>query len=232
MSQPARASRLAEIAVLASLLALALALGACTHAGVVVGDHHPPVVTGDHGHGPPPHAPAHGYRRTHQDAHHGGDIELVFDSGLGVYVVVGFPSHYWLEGTYYRESGGSFEIAASIDGPWSASASRSLPPGLAKAKGKPGHAKGNGKNEKHCQQRQSIRRQREADDRGRCGLPGCCHPVARDRQHAGENPQPGCAEGEHRVAKQGHEEPTVVRGIHPRPLVPQCVADAREDRSG
>lgn len=137
MSQPA-CTRLAA----AALLGFALALGACTHAGVVVGDDHPPVVTSDRGHGPPPHAPAHGYRRKHPDAHH-GDVELVFDSGLGVYVVVGFPSHYWLDGTYYRERSGSFEISASIDGPWTAS--RSVPPGLAgKAKGKP-QAKGKGK---------------------------------------------------------------------------------------
>ena len=144
MRQPA-CNRRRAAASLASLLAFTLALGACTHAGVVVGDSHPPVVTGDHDHGPPPHAPAHGYRRKHQDQHHGGDIELVFDSGLGVYVVVGFPSHYWLDGTYYRERSGSFEIAASIDGPWSTS--RSVPPGLAKGKGKgkPAHAKGNGK---------------------------------------------------------------------------------------
>lgn len=129
---------------LAVLLALAFALGACTHAGVVVGDadDHGAGYEHDRGHGPPPHAPAHGYRRKHHDQHHGGDVELVFDSGLGVYVVVGFPSHYWLEGTYYREQGGSFQVAASIDGPWTAS--RSLPPGLAgKAKGKPSNGKGN-----------------------------------------------------------------------------------------
>ena len=68
----------------------------------------------------------------------------VFDSGLGVYVVIGFPSHYWLDGVYYRDQGGSFQVSASVDGPWSASAT--LPPGLAgKAKGKPPNGKGKAK---------------------------------------------------------------------------------------
>ena len=49
------------------------------------------------GNGPPPHAPAHGYRHKHQ---HG--VELVYSSELGVYVVVGFPNHYFSEGHYFR----------------------------------------------------------------------------------------------------------------------------------
>jgi hypothetical protein len=129
---------------LAIVTGLTFALG-CTHASVGVGDGHDHGhVTTAKGHGPPPHAPAHGYRRKHHDAHHHGELELVFDSGLGVYVVVGFPLHYWLDGTYYRERSGSFEIAASIDGPWRTSAS--VPPGLAgKAKGKSSNGKGNAK---------------------------------------------------------------------------------------
>ena len=53
------------------------------------------------GHGPPPHAPAHGYR--HKAQRHGAELE--FDSGLGVYVVVGVPLHYYLDGLYLRLDG-------------------------------------------------------------------------------------------------------------------------------
>jgi hypothetical protein len=133
--------------VAAAAMVMALTLAACSHDTVVVAGGDSGYAQPDRGHGPPPHAPAHGYRRKHHDAHHAGDLELVFDSGLGVYVVIGFPSHYWLDGTYYRERAGSFEIAASIDGPWSTSRT-ALPPGLAgKAKGKSSNGKGNGKSQ-------------------------------------------------------------------------------------
>ncbi|MEE9551944.1 MAG: hypothetical protein V3V89_02760, partial [Gammaproteobacteria bacterium] len=70
------------------MLGAALTLSGC---GVVkVHDDH------DRGYGPPPHAPAHGYRHKH----HGHDLE--FDSHLGVYVVVGLASVYFLDGLYYK----------------------------------------------------------------------------------------------------------------------------------
>src|SRR5262245_650986 len=62
---------------------------------------HPPVVEEDHHHGgPPPWAPAHGYRHKQHRAYqsHEGSVELVFDSGIGVYAVVGFPNYYWWDG--------------------------------------------------------------------------------------------------------------------------------------
>ena len=80
--------------------------------------------------GPPPHAPAHGYRQKHHAR--GGDIELVFDSGLGVYVVVGWPGHYWHDDHYYRDVDGAWQVSVRLDGGWSAAPSRKLPPGLAK----------------------------------------------------------------------------------------------------
>ena len=42
--------------------------------------------------GPPDHAPAHGYRKKH---HHHHDIEMVYDSGLGVYVIAGYKGLYF-----------------------------------------------------------------------------------------------------------------------------------------
>ena len=86
---------------------------------------------GKRGHGPPPHAPAHGYRHKHQG------VELVYDSGRGVYVAVEFPLHFYLKGSFYRFHDSEWEISANIKGPWKVIAEEELPPGLqAKEKGK------------------------------------------------------------------------------------------------
>jgi hypothetical protein len=53
--------------------------------------------------GPPPHAPAHGYR------HHHGPVDLRWDAHLGVYVVIGHPHHFFHDGRYYRRSGDHWE---------------------------------------------------------------------------------------------------------------------------
>ena len=93
--------------------------------------------------GPPPHAPAHGYRHKHQD--HG--VELVYDSGLGVYVVVELPNHFYFEGHYYRHGETQWEIGVHVDGPWEVIAEKSLPKGLRgkrKGKGKPKEHPGKG----------------------------------------------------------------------------------------
>ncbi len=84
-----------------------------------------------HGQGPPPHAPAHGYR-----AHHSGG-ELSYDSGLGVYVVVGHAGHFYADGRFLRLRGDLWEASKSLGGPWHATSTRSLPPGLT---GKRGHS--------------------------------------------------------------------------------------------
>jgi hypothetical protein len=78
--------------------------------------------------GPPPHAPAHGYRHKQ----HG--VELVFDSGIGVYVVVGHPNHYHDGKRYYRLSGQSWQVSARLHGAWVTIASEKVPAGL---RGKP-----------------------------------------------------------------------------------------------
>jgi hypothetical protein len=84
-----------------------------------------------HKHGPPPHAPAHGYRHKHNG------IELVYDSGRGVYVVIGIPHHYYFKGHYYRLRETTWEMGIHIDGQWEFVSENSLPKGLrAKQKGK------------------------------------------------------------------------------------------------
>jgi hypothetical protein len=57
-------------------------------------------------HGPPPHAPAHGYRQ------HRHGVDHVFDGRLGVYTVVGQPHTYWHDGGYWRHSQGYWERGA------------------------------------------------------------------------------------------------------------------------
>ncbi len=86
--------------------------------------------------GPPPHAPAHGYRHKHHE--HG--VELVYDSGLGVYVVVELADHFYFKGHYYRHGETHWEIGVHVEGPWEVVAEKSLPKGLRskkKGKGKP-----------------------------------------------------------------------------------------------
>ena len=100
-----------------------------------------------HKHGPPPHAPAHGYRHKHQG------VELVYDSGRGVYVVIGLPHHYYFKGHYYRLRETNWEVGVHVEGPWDFVSDELLPKGLrAKEKGKgkskerPGRGLGKEKN--------------------------------------------------------------------------------------
>jgi hypothetical protein len=93
----------------------------------------PQVVVVHEGGGPPPHAPAHGYRRKQKDAH--GELELSFDAGLGVYVVVGFPNLYFYGDHYFRLADAGWQISVRHDSGFVAAAERDVPPGL-RAKGK------------------------------------------------------------------------------------------------
>ena len=97
------------------------------------------------GHGPPPHAPAHGYRaKTRQG------VEVVFDRELGVFIVVGLRGTYFWADFYYRqESGGRWERCDRLDGAWVGIVETSLPPGLrgwhgAPRSGLPAKARGHG----------------------------------------------------------------------------------------
>ncbi|MBW2316987.1 MAG: hypothetical protein JRH10_22740 [Deltaproteobacteria bacterium] len=78
------------------------------------------------GHGPPPHAPAHGHRhRRHQD-----ELELVFDAGLGVYSVVGRPDYYWHRDRYLHWTSGSWRVSRRFDGRWAGISIDAVPAGL------------------------------------------------------------------------------------------------------
>ena len=78
--------------------------------------------------GPPPHAPAHGYRHKHH--HHG--VEMVFDAGLGAYVVVGWEDVFFLGDHFYRLNQAGWEISLRLDGGWTSIDTHRLPRGLGK----------------------------------------------------------------------------------------------------
>ena len=116
----------------ARIPALLVALAASASLACVDVHHHAPLprTARVRDPGPPPHAPAHGYRHKHKT--HAGQVELVFDSGRGVYLVVGWPGHFFHDGHYYRQANGSWQFSARLDTGWHAASSKRLPPGLAK----------------------------------------------------------------------------------------------------
>jgi hypothetical protein len=131
---------------------------------VTIGQRDPgpgPVVHEEPGHGPPPWAPAHGYRHKHQRAYQSreGSVDLVFDSGLGVYAVVGIPNSYYWDGMYLRISGGEWMRAPYLDAHWAPCPSDAVPSGLrskaAKANSGKGHGKSKGKGHGHGAAKQS-----------------------------------------------------------------------------
>jgi len=87
-----------------------------------------------HEHAPPPYAPAHGYR--YVDPY---GVQLVFDSRIGVYSVVGHPGYYYYDNLYWRRPHGYWEHSSRVDGRWyhQSRAPRPLPPGVAKKYGPP-----------------------------------------------------------------------------------------------
>jgi hypothetical protein len=89
--------------------------------------------------GPPAHAPAHGYRRKQV-----AGMELVFDSSLGLYVVVGLSDHYYSDGYFYRLRGGLWETSQKPDIGWKVVSESSLPVGLQIKFKANGNGRGNG----------------------------------------------------------------------------------------
>jgi len=74
---------------------------------------------------PPPRAPAHGYRYRFDDG-----LIIVFDSGLGLYIVDRHPGWYWYDGHFYRRHRDRWDYSSRFDGPWHSIAHDRLPPGL------------------------------------------------------------------------------------------------------
>jgi len=71
--------------------------------------------------GPPPHAPAHGYRHKH------GNVILVYQSSLGIYAVDGHKDYYFHEGDFYRSHKGKWQMSVHFEGPWKKVSKSKLP---------------------------------------------------------------------------------------------------------
>jgi len=84
-----------------------------------------------HRNSPPPHAPAHGHRYRHQ---HG--VDLVFDSGVGAYIVLGFDNLFFFNNNYMRFYDGYWHHADRHDGRWLRSRDKHVPQKLRKARKK------------------------------------------------------------------------------------------------
>ena len=78
-----------------------------------------------HQSGPPPHAPAHGYRHKHR-----AGPEFRFDSHLGVYIVKGNTDIYFHDGWFIRIRSGAWQVSATLDGHWTDRPADWVPPGL------------------------------------------------------------------------------------------------------
>ncbi len=130
-----------RLAILGGALAcvvLAVLLSGCGHiSSVTIGKSARYASHDRDGHGPPPHAPALGHRRKQHDS----GLELVFDSEVGVYVVVDLPNHYYWDGYYLRIEDGSWYASTKFKSGWKPRSSDSLPPGLRKKQAKHGKAK-------------------------------------------------------------------------------------------
>jgi hypothetical protein len=82
--------------------------------------------------GPPPHAPAHGYRHKHHDGHN-----LEYDSKKGAYIVLNVPETYFGNNLYIRlSSRGDWMVSTTLQGGWRVAIGNEVPHKLKKYKGK------------------------------------------------------------------------------------------------
>ena len=81
--------------------------------------------------GPPPLAPAHGWRRRHPDG-----VEIMYRSELGAYVVVGIDDAYYCDDVFYLWDSGRWLRAPHFTGPWLAVPASEVPANLTRRPGK------------------------------------------------------------------------------------------------
>ena len=85
-------------------------------------------------HDEPPNRPRAGFVFYYEPA----SVRLVYNTGLGVYVVHGYPNVYFLSGRFYRVDNGVWMVTTTTEfkaGKWKKAKRNSLPPGLAKKMG-------------------------------------------------------------------------------------------------
>ena len=81
-----------------------------------------------HRNSPPSHAPAHGYRQQHHD------VDMVFDSGIDAYIVLGFDNLFFFNSNYMRFYDGYWHYSARHNGRWHRANDRHVPHKLRKAR--------------------------------------------------------------------------------------------------
>ena len=109
------------------------------------------------GNGPPQNAPAHGYRYK-QQGH-----DLVYDSNLGVYVVVGLPDYYYFNNNYYRYNQNRWYYSKDLNRDWRDYKDSKLPPGLAKKYGYGRKGKDNRKHDRKDRDDRNDRNDRKGN---------------------------------------------------------------------
>ena len=78
--------------------------------------------------GPPPYAPAHGYR------HHYHNHDMIYDSGIRAYILVGLPGYYYDDGFYFRYSNIGWQFSVRLNDGWRATDERRVPKTLWKTR--------------------------------------------------------------------------------------------------
>ncbi|MEE8379802.1 MAG: hypothetical protein V3R49_05460 [Gammaproteobacteria bacterium] len=81
-----------------------------------------------HRNSPPSHAPAHGYRQQHHD------VDMIFDSGVGAYIVLGFDNLFFFNNNYMRFYDGYWHYSERHNGRWHRANDRHVPHKLRKAR--------------------------------------------------------------------------------------------------
>ncbi len=85
-----------------------------------------------HKQGPPPHAPAHGYRHKHNKRH-----ELEYNSQAGAYIVLNTPETYFGNNLYLRLStAGTWMVSTALEWGWRVAVGNEVPYKLRTYKGK------------------------------------------------------------------------------------------------
>ncbi len=132
--------RIVRISLIAVLLAASIGVFGCSRTVIRAGGSSGTVKADKKG--PPPHAPAHGYRHKRSDG-----VVLVFEASLGVYVVSGHKDVYFHKDRYYRLHKKKWQSSGQIDGPWRKTSDKKVPPGLQQNVAETNEGKGKGKGE-------------------------------------------------------------------------------------
>ena len=105
---------------------IALAASTLTITGCAVYPVQQDYAYGQYSNGPPAYAPAHGYRTINHAPN------MVYDSHLGVYVLLDLPDHYYFNNVYYRYNRNNWFYRYKDTDKWRKFDKRKLPPGLAR----------------------------------------------------------------------------------------------------